>query len=265
MVTIERNGDLRSAFLKIGWAPLITICGVIILCIVAVVMAFSSIPLEDDSLSALNHSLATIKIIIVGSSLLSLIGYFLTYAGFSQASKALRGTPAGSALSTIRVIFMIFTITSAISFLFILILPDTMSYYMRFDADAAESLPALRMGAILMIVYSIFMVIFSIAALFILRNKMRTAYRTTNIKSLHGAYVGANMAVYTFFASVLSGFISGLAGPSNNGNLLTTVAELITIGLAIYALVRWIGGWLGAAGEVMHHPVEAEEYPQQYN
>ncbi len=78
MITIERTGELRSAFLKIGWAPLVTIIGIILLCVIAIVIGVGTISDLDDSL-------AFIKTVMVGSSLISLLGYFLNYLGFSQA------------------------------------------------------------------------------------------------------------------------------------------------------------------------------------
>ncbi|MDE6316983.1 MAG: hypothetical protein K2L73_01120 [Muribaculaceae bacterium] len=257
MTTIERTAELRSAFLKIGWAPLVTICGVILLCIIAIVIAVITASTIDDGLS-------TMKIIITGSSLITLAGYFLTYAGFAQAQKAFGATKAGEALSTLKIIFLIFTIIGAATFFLMLLLPDRTEAYLHIAENASENPDTVRaIGGVFIILY-LLMSIYSLVALFIIKSKTKKLAASTNIRALNSAYTGALMGVITFFASLVTGVVSGLTAGGNEPSLIPLLCELFTLGIAIYALVKWIGGWLGAATEVMRHEVEAAEYNDRY-
>lgn len=161
-----------------------------------------------------------------------------------------------------KIIFLIFSIIGALTFLVILLVPDTTKAYADIANHAAENIAKARTFGVSFFAVSILMSIYSIVALFIIKSKTKKLAAATNIKSLQSAATGALLGVITFFASLVSGFISGMLAAENGDSAIALICQLFTLGIAIYALVKWIGGWLGAASEVMRHEVEVEDYTE---
>ncbi|MDE6316982.1 MAG: hypothetical protein K2L73_01115 [Muribaculaceae bacterium] len=253
MPTIEQTVNLRSAFLKTGWAPVIAYGG-------SVLLYFIGFMIARHSYSNVNTLLDSVKWVTVGCPLLILAGYIMSYIGFKQAHRAFGITRAGDAFATLKIIFLIFTILSAISLIFSIVMisnasPSTI-YVMQARNIAA-------VGIIIAAIYLI-TVVYTITALLIIREKMKTIANTTNIDSLEGAYVGARVIIYTLCTFFVTIIVTGLFGDKSGAwEYIIFALDFITLFMLLYAIVKWVRGWLGAATEVIRHDVEAEDYTQQ--
>lgn len=246
MTEIQNTQTLRSAFLRIGWAPLITIIGVIIVSVLGICLTLNSekITGADDALSAM-------KVSIILSSIVSLAGYFISYKGFAELHREFGITPAGVAVSTLKTIFVIYMIFGGVLLLGAIFIPSSANAY----GTMAHNISSSKAGASFGIAYTLFSLIqaiFSIVALFLIRSKTQELADNTNIASLQGAATGAQWGVYVFFMAIAYVFLAALLHSAPIQGIL----GLVILGFSIYALVRWVGGWLGAAGEVLRHPVE---------
>ncbi len=249
MTTITETATLRSAFLKIGWAPIITICGVIL---VAIIGAFTGI----GTINTIDDSFGLVKGIMIGAAVMSLVGYILSYLGFVQASKAFGITKAGDAFSTLRLIFLIYSIIGAIFLLITIFLPASPHVYSEFAATHQADIRKWATVGLIFVVSYLAIAVFSIIALFVIKSKTSEIAAATNIQSMGNVAKGATWGVYCFFAGIAVGIIdAAVTDPA-----VTAVCELALLAVCIYALVKWIGGWLGAATEVLRHPVEAGDY-----
>lgn len=252
MLEIQNPAPLRSAFLKIGWAPLVTLIGVILVAVLGIVLAINNSNIDDP-----NDFLSSLKFIIVLSCFIGLVGYYLSYKGFAEVHCQFGMSPAGNAVSTLKIIFLIYIIFGVILLIAAILIPSSVESYGRM----ADKMTADKAGATMGIVFTIFQLIqsiFSIVALFLIKSKTQELADNTNIESLQGAATGARWAVYIFFMALAMIVINALA----ESLAVEGILSLAILGFAIYALVRWVGGWLGAASEVMRHPVEIETYVQ---
>lgn len=251
MRTLENVTPLRSAFLKIGWAPIITFVGAIVVAVIGVVLSMSKL----DHISDVNDFLSGMKLTMILISLISITGYVLSYLGFAQAHRQLGLSKAGQAFCALKIIFLIFVIMQVLTFIFMILVPSSADSYARMAHNLESNAKAAAgLGIILIIIYLV-SVVYSIVALFIIKSQTAKIARTTNIASLNSAATGARWGVYCFFLTIAIGIIDALTAPS----VLNPILSLVLFGVCIFALVKWIAGWLGAASEVRLHPVEIED------
>lgn len=248
MSTITDSSVLRSAFLKIGWAPIVTIGGTILLTVITLIIGINTAHSYSDGLGLS-------KLILVLGSVIGLTGYIMSYMGFAQAHKAFGITKAGDAFATLKLIFLIYIIIGALFLLFTLIMPTSQQAYMDFAATDHNVRKWATLGIIFVVIY-IAILVFTIVSLFIIMNKTARIAATTNIEAMHGCAHGARVGVYCFFGAIAVMIIAA----ASRSEIVTGLCELLLLGFSIYALVRWIGGWFDGAREVLRHPVEAEDY-----
>lgn len=244
--------QLRRAFLKIGWAPIITVAGSLI---VGIIGAMASIP-DAVNLADFHIVMSNMKLTVILASVISILGYLLTYIGFAQAHKQLGWSKPGNAFATLKTVFIIFLIIQVIMFILMLVMPSAPDTYIDMANNlAADQRGAATVGIVLLVIYLI-IAVYSIVALFIIKSQMSTIARTTNIASLHSAATGARWGVYSLFIAVGIGIASAFIESATIIGLIS----LVFLGICIFALVKWICGWLGAASEVLGHPVEIQDY-----
>lgn len=249
MSTISETGRLRSAFLKVGWAPIVTIGGTILFIAIALIFGVNTVT-EHADLGGVA------KITMAGCTASTLAGYILSWLGFSQAHSVLGITKAGDAFATLRIIFLIYVIIGAIFLLMTLLLPTSPETYMEMADNAEVNIRKWATLGIVFVVAYIIIAVYSIISLFLIMNKTATIASTLNIEALGNAAKGARYAVYCFFGAIAVGIIAAaVTEPAIAG-----LCELALLAFSIFTLVKWIGGWLGAATEVMRHPVEAQDY-----
>lgn len=254
MTPIENTRQLRSAFLKIGWAPLVCIIGAVL------IMVYTTVSIVNNYHHAGESMVASIKPVLMLTAVVSLAGYLLSYIGFAQAHKQFGLSKAGAAFSAMKIIFLIYCIIGVLMLILALVMPSSVESYANMGKN-----PAARMatfGGIIIFLAYIILEVFSIIALFIIKSSAAKIAATTNIASFKNVATGARWGVYCFFLSLIVALLSVAV----NSEAIITVLSLLLLAAAIFALVKWIGGWLGAASEVIRHPVEAEDYndtPQQ--
>lgn len=254
MTPIENTRQLRSAFLKIGWAPLVCIIGAVL------IMVYTTVSIVNNYHHAGESMVASIKPVLMLTAVVSLAGYLLSYIGFAQAHKQFGLSKAGAAFSAMKIIFLIYCIIGLLMLILALVMPSSVESYANMGKN-----PAARMatfGGIIIFLAYIILEVFSIIALFIIKSSAAKIAATTNIASFKNVATGARWGVYCFFLSLIVALLSVAV----NSEAIITVLSLLLLAAAIFALVKWIGGWLGAASEVIRHPVEAEDYndtPQQ--
>lgn len=248
MTPIENTRQLRSAFLKIGWAPLVCIIGAVL------IMAYTTVSIVNNYHHAGESMVASIKPVLMLTAVVSLAGYLLSYIGFAQAHKQFGLSKAGAAFSAMKIIFLIYCIIGILMLILALVMPSSVESYANMGKN-----PAARMatfGGIIIFLAYIILEVFSIIALFIIKSSAAKIAATTNIVSFKNVATGARWGVYCFFLSLIVALLSVAV----NSEAIITVLSLLLLAAAIFALVKWIGGWLGAASEVIRHPVEAEDY-----
>lgn len=254
MTPIENTRQLRSAFLKIGWAPLVCIIGAVL------IMVYTTVSIVNNYHHAGESMVASIKPVLMLTAVVSLAGYLLSYIGFAQAHKQFGLSKAGAAFSAMKIIFLIYCIIGVLMLILALVMPSSVESYANMGKN-----PAARMatfGGIIIFLAYIILEVFSIIALFIIKSSAAKIAATTNIASFKNVATGARWGVYCFFLSLIVALLSVAV----NSEAIITVLSLLLLAAAIFALVKWVGGWLGAASEVIRHPVEAEDYndtPQQ--
>lgn len=245
---------LRSAFLKIAWSPLVAIIGAVVIGAVSAALAVTAI-MDTPSLMADTHdvfSVAEFKYFSMAGAAVNLAAYYLSYRGFSDAHKEFGFSPAGKGFATIKLIFVIFMILSVLSLIFVLFCPDSidvMAHTKRHMAAATGTF-----GIISLAIYALNGV-FSIAAMFIIRSRMRTIADNCNIASLQHAATGATIGLYSICAMIVIVFLAAFAG----NEVFFGIIELMLLAAVVVALVKWEMGWFGAASEVRTHPVEYTE------
>lgn len=248
MTPIENTRQLRSAFLKIGWAPLVCIIGAVL------IMVYTTVSIVNNYHHAGESMVASIKPVLMLTAVVSLAGYLLSYIGFAQAHKQFGLSKAGAAFSAMKIIFLIYCIIGVLMLILALVMPSSVESYANMGKN-----PAARMatfGGIIIFLAYIILEVFSIIALFIIKSSAAKIAATTNIASFKNVATGARWGVYCFFLSLIVALLSVAV----NSEAIITVLSLLLLAAAIFALVKWIGGWLGAASEVIRHPVEAEDY-----
>lgn len=249
MTPIENTRLLRSAFLKIGWAPLVCIIGAVLVVIYATVSIVGN---HYDS----DHLLVSMKSVFIFSSIVSLAGYLLSYLGFAQAHKAFGQVKAGASFSALKIIFLIYCIIGALMLIVTCCVPSSVDSYTNMAGNLTANARMASAGGIIIVFVYIIIEVYSIISLFIIKSCSAALARTTNIVSFKSVATGAQYGVYSFFMSL----VVILFSITVNSDALVSVLSLALLGLAIFALVKWTGGWLGAASEVLRHPVEAEDY-----
>lgn len=249
MSTISETSRLRSAFLKVGWAPVVTIGGTILFITIALIFGVNTVNEHSDFGGVA-------KIIMAGCTASALAGHIISWSGFSQAHSVSGMTKAGDAFATLRIIFLIYAIISAIFMVMTLLLPTSPQTYIDMAENAEVNIRKwATLGIVFVVSYSI-IAVYSIISLFLIMNKTATIASTLNVESLDSAAKGARYAVYCFFAAIAVGIIAA----ATTEPAIAGLCELALMAFAIFSLVKWIGGWLGAATEVMRHPVEAQDY-----
>lgn len=249
MSTITETSVLRSAFLKIGWAPIVTIGGTFLIGIIAILIGINSIDAYHDGIGLM-------KIVLILAALVGLAGYIISYLGFAQAHKAFGITKAGDAFATLKLLFLIYCIIGAIFLIMAIILPSSPQTYIDFANETEHDIRKWATLGIIFAVSYIILAVFSIISLFVIMNKTAAIASTTNIEAMQGCARGARYGVYCFFAGIGTGILSAAI----NTPEVTGICELAILVFAIYSLVKWTGGWLESATEVLRHPVEADDY-----
>lgn len=252
MTTIENRPQLRKAFLKIGWAPLVTIIGSFVVSMIYVIITASHIDPNSPDLVDPHYIIADCKLLLLMSAVVSFIGYLITYLGFAQAHKQLGLSRPGKAFAALKTIFLIFMIISALLLVVMLFIPTSPSAY----ENAANNIQAdtnffSALGIGIVIAY-ILLVVYSIVAMFVIYSRTKTIADTSNIIRIHRAATGAKLFIWSFFAAIVVGIVSAVV----NQPIVDIILSIALIVLVIIALVKWISGWLGAASEVRQHPVQ---------
>lgn len=252
MTTIENRAQLRKAFLKIGWAPLVTIIGSVAVCIIYAILTATHIDPNNPELIDPHYMIADFKLLVLMSAAISFIGYLITFCGFAQAHKQLGLSRPGKAFSTLKTIFLIFLIISVLLIVVLLFIPTTpMAYENAANNIQADTnfFSALGIG---MVIAYVLLVVYSIVALFVINSRTKTIAETTNIARIHRASTGTKLFIWCFFCAIVVGIVTALFEEP----IIDIVLSLALIVLAVIALVKWISGWLGAASEVRQHPVQ---------
>ena len=250
MTPIENTRQLRSAFLKIGWAPLVCIIGAVL------IMVYTTVSIVNNYHHAGESMVASIKPALMLTAIVSLAGYLLSYIGFAQAHKQFGLSKAGAAFSSMKIIFLIYCIIGVLMLILALVMPPSVESYANMGRNLDVNTRLATFGGIIIFLAYIILEVFSIIALFIIKSSAAKIAATTNIASFKNVATGARWGVYCFFLSLIVALLSVAV----NSEAVITVLSLLLLGAAIFALVKWIGGWLGAASEVIRHPVEAEDY-----
>lgn len=251
MPTIEHTRDLRSAFLKIGWAPVIAYGGGILLYFISFLIA------RHDYTNA-NTLLGVGKAMTVGMALLFFAGYLMTWLGMKQARRSFGITRAGDAFATLKILFLIFTILGAVALIISVILTGDPGVYTGYAAVNARQMASF---GILIVALYLITVVYTIIALLIIRTQMKTIADTTNIECLEGAYAGARVIIYFLCTGIVTLLLTGLFYDKGGAAKYAIFAlDFISLFLLLYAMVKWVKGWLGAATEVVRHEVEAVDY-----
>lgn len=252
MTTIENRPQLRKAFLKIGWAPLVTIIGSFAVCLIYAILTASHIDPNSPELIDPHYIIADCKLLVLMSAVVSFIGYLITFCGFAQAHKQLGLSRPGKAFSTLKIIFLIFLIISVLLMVVMLFIPTTPTAYENaannIQADT-NFFSALGIG---MVIAYVMLVVYSIVALFVINSRTKTIAETTNIARIHRAATGTKLFIWCFFCAIVVGIVTALIEEP----IIDIVLSLALLVLAVIALVKWISGWLGAASEVRQHPVQ---------
>lgn len=250
MSTITETSVLRSAFLKIGWAPLVTIGGSLIIFAITLIIGLNSY----DSYHG--DGIGLMKMMMILSAAVGLAGYIISYRGFAQAHKVFGITRAGDAFATLKFFFLIYSIIGALYLIVAILLPSSAQTYIDMMDNADHNVKAWASVGILLVVIYIVLTVFGIVSLFVIMNKTAVIAATTNIEAMRSCAAGARYAVYCFFAAIVV-FILAAAIDSP---ALIGICELALLGFGIFILVKWVGGWLEGATEVLRHPVEALDY-----
>lgn len=252
MTTIGNRPQLRKAFLKIGWAPLVTIIGSFAVCLIYAILTASHIDPNSPDLVDPHYIIADCKLLVLMSAAVSFIGYLITFCGFAQAHKQLGLSRPGKAFSTLKIIFLIFLIISVLLMVVMLFIPTTPTAY----ENAANNIQAdtnffAALGIGMLVAY-ILLVVYSIVAMFIIYSRTKTIAQTSNIARIHRAATGAKLFIWCFFVAIVVGIVTAIVQEP----VIDIILSIALIALAIIGLVKWISGWLGAAAEVREHPVQ---------
>ena len=246
MSTITETSVLRSAFLKIGWAPIVTIGGTILLSALAFIIGINSTTSYSDGMGMT-------KIILILTAVIGLTGYIMSYLGFAQAHKAFGITKAGDAFATLKLFFLIYCIIGTVFLIMAIALPSSSRTYIDFVNTDIRRWATL--GIIFILIY-IILAAFTIISLFVIMNKTATIAATTNIEAMRNCARGARYGVYCFFAGIVTAILSAAI----DSFIVLGLCEGALLIFTIFTLVKWAGGWLEGATEVLRHPVEAADY-----
>lgn len=249
MSTITETSVLRSAFLKIGWAPIVTIGGTILLSALAFIIGINSATSYSDGMGMT-------KIILILTAVVGLTGYIMSYLGFAQAHKAFGITKAGDAFATLKLFFLIYCIIGTVFLIMAIALPSSAQTYIDFVNTADTDIRRWATLGIIFILIYIILAAFTIISLFVIMNKTATIAATTNIEAMRNCARGARYGVYCFFA----GIVIALLSAAIDSLVVLGLCEGALLIFTIFTLVKWAGGWLEGATEVLRHPVEAEDY-----
>lgn len=240
---------LRSAFLKIGWAPIVTIGGTILLSALAAIIGI-------NSASSYTDGMGMAKIILIMAAVIGLAGYIMSYLGFAQAHKAFGITKAGDAFATLKLFFLIYCIIGTVFLIMAIALPSSSRTYIDFVNTADTDIRRWATLGIIFILIYIILAAFTIISLFVIMNKTATIAATTNIEAMRNCARGARYGVYCFFAGIVTAILSAAI----DSFIVLGLCEGALLIFTIFTLVKWAGGWIEGATEVLRHPVEAADY-----
>lgn len=238
MKSVTESLTLRSAFQKIGWAPIITATGIVL------TIAVSFILIAANAIPDGKHILST-KFVLIFLSLFLISAPALSCLGYAQARKAFADTKAGKAFASLKWLFLVFTIIGCLSLITLLLQPDTAPI-----GKAPEKWAIL--GLIYLIINILFLMCFIVSLPFVWSHLSHIA-DTTNIESMHYCVRASRYITFTFCGHIAAMVIAGIIGSQT----LSYFLGFIILNLYFFSLRLWLKSWLSCAHEVSSHPIEA--------